>query len=167
MSYLAPTRLGELSGGYRDDRVVAFFADRFGTVPHSQAPGGDRIRVHPAFVGAVYRRIPLKEVRWQRTLAIMKALAAELGAATPGAENGVTEVVHCKSRKQDGVTSARACCVERYAARVLAASGAGVLVFSDHHAKQAAATLLGAAFQHSQAAAPARRLHGPFNVHGR
>ena len=55
---------------WEDERVVAFFADRFGTLLHAQAPGGDRIRVHPAFVGAVYRRVPLKELRGQRTLAI-------------------------------------------------------------------------------------------------
>jgi hypothetical protein len=54
-----------------------------------------------------------------------------------GIDFALTEVVHCKSRKERGVPEALNFCVERYLQRVLTISAASVLIIYGKHAKDA------------------------------
>lgn len=55
----------------------------------------------------------------------------------PGIDFALTEVVHCKSRKEQGVPEALNFCIERYLQRVLSISAARVLIIYGKHAKDA------------------------------
>jgi hypothetical protein len=56
--------------------------------------------------------------------------------ARPGTDYALTEVVHCKSLKNEGVEEARRECASRYLERVLAASPARVIIVIGAHAWQ-------------------------------
>jgi hypothetical protein len=61
-----------------------------------------------------------------------------LGAgARPGIDYALTEVVHCKSAKNEGVEEARLECGSRYLDRVLEASAARVIILIGSHAWRA------------------------------
>jgi hypothetical protein len=57
--------------------------------------------------------------------------------ARPGSDYALTEVVHCKSAKNEGVEEARIECVSRYLDRVLWASPARVIILIGTHAWRA------------------------------
>jgi hypothetical protein len=57
-------------------------------------------------------------------------------APTPGVDYALTEVVHCKSRAEEGVQEALAYCATRYLTRVLEQAGAKVIVVLGGHAKR-------------------------------
>jgi hypothetical protein len=61
----------------------------------------------------------------------------------PGRDYVLTEVVHCKSRKERGVAEARGTCSERYLERVIAQTPAPVIIFLGAHADRAAHHVLG------------------------
>lgn len=59
------------------------------------------------------------------------------GPVRPGRDYALTEIVHCKSGKEIGVTEAAAVCVPRYLPRTLSLSPAAVIVVLGRHARQA------------------------------
>ncbi len=81
---------------------------------------------------------PLKETGeyskgWVKFLAAVRKRTAELldtnsRDVRPGIDYVITEVVHCKSRNEIGVNSAANTCVNQYLQRVIAISGAAVIV---------------------------------------
>ena len=77
----------------------------------------------------------------------------------PGAHYAMTELVHCKSKREGGVNRARKECAERYLERVVAMSGAKVLVFLGRHARTAA--------EQRFALPKNTRLSGPAIIEGR
>lgn len=78
--------------------------------------------------------------KWVRFWASIRARAAELYGITsneirPGLDFAITEIVHCKSGKENGVKHARTACTERHLNAVLEASGAHLIVVIGTHAK--------------------------------
>jgi hypothetical protein len=67
----------------------------------------------------------------------VKGLAIELMGrdVVPGADYALTEVVHCKSRREVGVADAAKECIPRYLRRVVALSPAAVIVVLGSHAR--------------------------------
>ena len=65
-----------------------------------------------------------------RYWASMQRRATELWGrtATPGKDYALSEIVHCKSRNEQGVREALSFCAERYLERLLQCSGAVVIV---------------------------------------
>ena len=107
-------------GNWSDELMTDFFSRRFG--------GG----VKPWTVDALR---PLHEdggyaAGWVHFWASVRARAAELlgRAAVPGNDYSITEVVHCKSADEIGVSAAATFCADRYLTRLLAVSGARVVV---------------------------------------
>lgn len=97
-----------------------FFTHRFGRGREPWVDGGLR----------ALRADGTHEPGWVRFWAGARARASELlgRAATPGDDYALTEVVHCKSSAEEGVHEAMTYCADRYLARVVAVSGARVLV---------------------------------------
>jgi hypothetical protein len=97
---------------WRDYEIEAYFYQRF------QQSIVDGIRTRQSYS---------KPVRfWSE----VRSRAAELyeRAVTPGEDYALTEVVHCKSRKNYGVKQALKECSDRYLSRVLLHSNANVVV---------------------------------------
>jgi len=71
-----------------------------------------------------------RNANWVRYWAAARARAEELlgRRAEPGRDYALTEVVHCKSRRELGVSIAQPECVSRYLRRVVALSAARVIV---------------------------------------
>lgn len=81
----------------------------------------------------------------------------------PGFDYALTEVVHCKSEGEQGVKQSLPECSKRYLDRVLAASGARVLVVLGKKARKAMLDRLELANKNDQNGA----LVGPGNFYGR
>lgn len=77
----------------------------------------------------------------------------------PGVDYALSEVVHCKSQKEFGVDEALQECTNRYLTRVIASSGAKVIVVLGDKAKTAVTNWLGA-----PASGP---VHGPLKIGNR
>jgi hypothetical protein len=89
-------------------------------------------------------------LKWVRFWASARSRTSEILGKNkceikPGLDFALTEVVHCKSRGEEGVGEAREFCSERYLSRTLSASAAKVLVVFGESAKKAFAVNLGAA----------------------
>ncbi len=67
---------------------------------------------------------------WVRFWAAVRARSSELlgRSAVPGSDYAITEIVHCKSDSELGVSAAEEFCADLYLRRVIAASSAPVLV---------------------------------------
>jgi hypothetical protein len=77
---------------------------------------------------------------WAATRSIARTL---LGPdAEPGTSYALTEVVHCKSRREEGVPQATKTCAERYLKRIVELAGARVLVVLGRPARLAVGTYL-------------------------
>ena len=61
-------------------------------------------------------------------LPLMFAFIWARGKARPGEDFALSEVVHCKSKKEEGVASALSTCSGRYLNELLSCSGALVIV---------------------------------------
>lgn len=106
---------------WADDRVVDFFARRFGGGRREWVRSGLYIRLRD---GTFSRD-------WVRYWAAVHRRAEELldrGRAVPGHDYALSEVVHCKSRHEVGVAEAMDACASRYLARLVACSSARVVV---------------------------------------
>jgi hypothetical protein len=93
-------------------------------------PSGTRARVPEGARRA--RKTPF----WR----VVRLLAQELyrdRTVEPGADYALTEVVHCKSKREAGVADALRPCVERYLERVLAAAVADVVIVLGAQARSA------------------------------
>jgi hypothetical protein len=85
---------------------------------------------------------------WPRGTAFWQAVRARASeilerGALPGDDYALTEVVHCKSEREQGVHDALELCVNRYLGRVLSVAGAPIIVVLGEIAKQAIAGHLG------------------------
>jgi nitrous oxide reductase accessory protein NosL len=75
-------------------------------------------------------------------LSWVRGRARELGDDRPGVDYAITEVVHCKSPGQFGVTQALHYCARMYTKRVIQSSGARIVVFVGAHAATVAKEFL-------------------------
>jgi hypothetical protein len=81
--------------------------------------------------GSLGRPVPY----WQAVKALAEAVFGR--SVRPGRDYALTEIVHCKSKSEIGVTSAAAECVPRYLPRTLAASPALVIIVLGRKARLA------------------------------
>jgi len=112
-----------------DKKIVAFFEQRFAAQqPH---------------INSEWRTLQVFGVnQYGNVVPYLRAvheLAKEIlrSPPKPGVDYALTEIVHCKSWGQTGVPEAIALCAERYLDKVLAASGARVLIVLGAHARDA------------------------------
>lgn len=120
-----------------DEAIVDYFARRF-QVSDGRPPwiaGGTRPRLPDRSYGRAVQF-------WSS----VKARAAELldgREPVPGIDYALTEAVHCKSTGEKGVPEALGTCVERYLGRVVAASGARLIVCLGRYARATVNRVLG------------------------
>lgn len=86
--------------------------------------------------------------KWVRFWASARGRASEIlgkkrNEIVPGVDFALTEIVHCKSRKEEGVNEAQDFCSERYLKRVLSISAAKVLIVYGKPAREAIHRCLG------------------------
>jgi hypothetical protein len=107
------------TAAWSDDEVVDYFANRFGGGRREWIREGNR-RLNQD--GNHSRARPY----WSN----IKRRAREILGRdpVPGADYAITEIVHCKSRRETGVRAALGECSGRYLQRVLRASGATAVV---------------------------------------
>lgn len=79
--------------------------------------------------------------RWVKFWAAARARVSEIlekpkAEIRPGIDFALTEVVHCKSRKEVGVKDARSFCSNLYLERVLSIAAANTIIVFGEHAKQ-------------------------------
>jgi hypothetical protein len=115
-----------------DDLIEDFFDNRFG--------GGQKEWIKDGRFSLGQDGTHSKE--WVRFWAAVRQRAAELlvkpaSDVRPGIDYAMSEVVHCKSRKEIGVRDAFDTCVNRYLRRVVEESGAKVIVGLGNYAAAA------------------------------
>lgn len=122
------------SMSWQDDDIADFFAHRFGGGRRPWILDGNR-RLNIDGTHSVARPY------WS---SIKRRAGEILGREpAPGVDYAMTEIVHCKSRKEMGVKAALAECSGRYLRRVLQASGAAVIVGIGGKVRQYLLNLLG------------------------
>lgn len=106
------------TASWDDERMADFIVDRFHPRRGTATAEGRFLRQDGTWSGRV------------RFWTAIRNRATELlgRAAHPGIDYAMTEVVHCKSKKQVGVFNAVSTCTERHLSRLLAASPAKVVV---------------------------------------
>ena len=102
-----------------DSSITDYFTHRFG--------GGRKLWVKKGTIGLLPDGTYAKPTLFWRAV---KQRAKELleRPVKPGVDYALTEVVHCKSRRQKGVDEALNECSQRYLKRTIEISGAGVIV---------------------------------------
>jgi hypothetical protein len=107
------------TGNWTDENIIDFFDNRFG--------GGkkDWIREGKKGLGRDGKYLGSTQF-W----ASVKLRAEELleREVEPGKDYALTEIVHCKSKSEIGVREASDFCTDRYFDRILAVSGASIIV---------------------------------------
>ena len=103
-----------------DQRIIDFFQNRFSS-PKGWVKDGKVLR-RDGYSG---RKVRFWMSAGRRA---SEVLQKDLGKVAPGVDFALTEVVHCKSRKEEGVHKARHFCTQRYLARILEVAAAKVLV---------------------------------------
>lgn len=119
---------------WSDDDIVEFFEMRFGGGQREWIRDGVR-NVHAD--GTTGRAIAFWAGVRQRAWELLQRVPR------PGTDYALTEVVHCKSRQEQGVRQAVETCAARYLHPTLAASGARVIVVLGAIAREAVASELG------------------------
>lgn len=127
-------------GGWSESDVVDFFTNRF----------GDGIRewtrdLRPLLASGVHRN------EWTRFWAGIQARAREICPDLQlGRDIAITEVVHCKSTNEIGVTEDTVAeCASRWLDRILAVSAANVIVVLGAPAQAAISNFLGFTWGHN------------------
>jgi hypothetical protein len=112
------------------ERIADFFQNRF------SSPSG--------WVDSHLRALRKDGTRtdWVRYWAAARARTSEIldkpkSEVKPGFDFALTEVVHCKSRSQEGVKEALECCSQRYLGRVLSTCTARVIIVCGEYARRA------------------------------
>jgi hypothetical protein len=106
--------------GWTQEDTLAFFLRRFGTVPDS-----------PATPDGYFRRVDgsLSPKRVRFWVAVRDRSRELLGPdASPEFDYCMTEVVHCKSKAEKGVSSASALCAQLHLDRIMRLSPARLVV---------------------------------------
>jgi hypothetical protein len=134
-------------GAATDDALVDYFDNRF---------DGHWIRD-----GVYARNTDGSYADAQRFWVEVRARAAEVleRLPVPGHDYALTEVVHCKSSREQGVVAARDPCAQRFLAPVIAQARACLLVGLGAHARD----VLGARLR----LRPGKCVHGPLPIAGR
>jgi hypothetical protein len=118
---------------------VGFFDDRFGDGPTQVRDGVRHPLIEQRADGSWHSKN--KVAFWRDCKANVEYLLQR--PADPGVDYVMTEVVHCKSRREEGVDSALSLCVDRWLERVLAVSPAPAVVVLGQKAEEAIAAHLG------------------------
>ncbi|WP_336031150.1 hypothetical protein [Geodermatophilus sp. FMUSA9-8] len=120
---------------WKDDDIVDFFLHRFGTAPNSPAtPDGH-------FRNVLGELSPKKVAFWVN---VRKRAQELLGpGATPERDYCMTEVVHCKSKKEIGVDRAVNFCARMHLDRVVGLSQAPLVVVLGAKARKRVMSLWG------------------------
>jgi hypothetical protein len=113
------------------DRTAQFFIERFGPGPTQAKNGVYYALKEPGRGNSQHSARPVPF--WN----ICKRNAEWLydRRVTPGADYAMTEVVHCKSRSEVGVSAARDHCMYQWFDRILQISSAAVIVVLGGHAR--------------------------------
>ena len=138
------------TGDWTDDSIIDYFENRFGGGRKEWIKDGTRgLSKDGSHLGAT--------MFW----AAVRRRAAELlqRDVTPGIDYALTEIVHCKSRAEQGVRQALDHCKGRYLSRVMKASAARVVVALGSLARQALTAEL--------CVSDNARLRGPVEFFGR
>jgi uracil-DNA glycosylase len=114
--------------------IESYFTNRFG--------GGRKTWITD---GIHFLRLDGSYSRYVPFWAFVRQRAKELlqREVKPGVDYALSEVVHCKSQKERGVNVALQECTKRYLTRVIAASGAKVIVVLGSIAQNAVANCVG------------------------
>lgn len=119
---------------WSDEQMIDYFENRFG--------GGRQAWIKD---GTKALKLDGTYLRATKFWAAVRQRAIELfqREVQPGIDYALTEIVHCKSKAEYGVSEAQDQCVERYLARVLTLSTAAIVVVLGKEAKQAISTNFG------------------------
>lgn len=105
---------------WSNDLIADFFINRFDGKQKMWVQN----KLYPLLKDGKYKK------NWVRFWASINKMASKLldKTAIPGIDYAITEVVHCKSKKEIGVKEALKECTGRYLDRILSQSGASVLI---------------------------------------
>ncbi len=140
---------------WADHRVIDFFSNRF----TSSERWVEKYKV--SLRNGKYSKTSVRfwlAVR-QRASKILDKAAAEV---EPGVDFALTEVVHCKSRLEEGVREASCFCRKRYLKRILEIAAAKVIIVYGSVARAAVES----AFPRESVATLSERITGPHTLFG-
>jgi len=140
------------NGSWEDHDIINYFNGRFGGRGKNYISGGIKTLLDNGQYG--------KSVAFWSSV---KARAREIydRDVIPGMDYALTEVVHCKSKDEIGVSKARKYCSEQYMKDILENSRANIVVVLGVQARLAMADLLPAYFNGSS------KVTGPIEFFGR
>lgn len=116
------------TGKWMDDDITDFFENRFGGGKQEWTRNGTKaLDKNGTYMKATSFWASVR----QRAIELLKR------EVNPGLDYALTEVVHCKSKQEIGVTEATEFCVNRYFNQILSLSGALVIVVLGKHARTA------------------------------
>ena len=99
---------------WQDDKIVEYFQEGFG-----------RMRPEDR------NRVPF----WRSVDRIAHRIFGDNGTVTPGQDYALTEIVHCKSTREKGVSKAQPFCPNKWLDLVMGHSGAKIIVLLGRHAR--------------------------------
>lgn len=142
---------------WSDEQIVDFFNNRFSEGEKEWVRRG----LYPR------RRNGCYPTKWVRFFASARARASELldvprGHVRPGIDYVLSEVVHCKSRGEQGVREALRVCPGQYLNRTVSLSGASVVVCFGEHSAEAVCTTFGV----PESVPDTNRMFGPLDIGG-
>jgi len=151
-----PTSPAEVypNGTWSEDDIADYFNGRFGSREKMYIVNGTKSLWSDGSYGGAIRF-------WSS----VKARARELfqGHVEPGVDYALTEVVHCKSKKEIGVNSAKSHCADLYMRDIFRLSGASVVVVLGSQAKNSISSLVPAGSEVSSSG----RIVGPIEFFGK
>lgn len=107
---------------WSDDKIIDFFSHRFGGGLEGWTKDGKYTLLEE---GSVYRS---KGVRYWASARRRAIELFEKDDVHPGIDYAFSEIVHCKSHKEMGVKEAMPKCTGRYLKKIVACSGARIIV---------------------------------------
>ena len=99
---------------WQDDKIVEYFQEGFG-----------RMRPEDR------NRVPF----WRSVDGIANRIFGHNGKVAPGQDYALTEIVHCKSTREQGVSEAQPFCPQKWLCPVMRQSGAKIIVLLGRHAR--------------------------------
>jgi hypothetical protein len=142
---------------WKDEEVVDFFQHRFGDGQKEWVKDSLYPLLNIDGCGCYDQK-----KNWVRYWAAVRRRAAELlgtRGAVPGVDYAMSEVVHCKSKGETGVSAAVEVCVPLYLERLLAVAGAKVVV--------CLGMVAGGLVREKWGVSTTAHIHGPVEIGGR